>query len=430
MSIGKFSEWRKLPMTLTELCINTTLRCGQSFRWRKLEDEWTCSLYGRVLSLRQDSDSLWYRSYKPLTAESTTLPTPPISTPATERGTPDDDDTEALIRHYFNLDYNLSELYEHWATSDSNFKKKAPQFTGIRIMRQDAWETLVSFICSSNNNIARISQMVEKLCVNYGPFIGQLGDQKYYDFPAPAALTSAGVESKLRELGFGYRAKYIHQTALMVANDREAGWLNSLRNPEKPAFDEKPTTSGDVAEAEKPNYRDAHEQLLALQGVGPKVADCVCLMGLGWGESVPVDTHVWQIAQRDYKFGKGKQKSLNKATYDAVGDHFRELWGKEAGWAQSVLFTANLKSFSDRLKPKAEVNDHGAEELKVEPKTELSEVKKEDEEDEYRGVIRVTTRISIKRELSEGADTGTGDDPGALEPLPKKRRTRASRSRK
>jgi N-glycosylase/DNA lyase len=79
-------------------------------------------------------------------------------------------------------------------------------------------------------------------------------------------------------------------------------------------------------------------------------------MGLGWGEAVPVDTHVWQIAQRDYKFGKGKHKSLTKATYDAVGDHFRQLWGKEAGWAHSVLFAADLKTFSARLTTKIEVD--------------------------------------------------------------------------
>lgn len=103
-------------------------------------------------------------------------------------------------------------------------------------------------------------------------------------------------------------------------------------------------------------YRKAHEALLELKGVGPKVADCVCLMGLKWGEAVPVDTHVWQIAQRDYKFGKGKHKSLTKATYDAVGDHFRALWGKEAGWAHSVLFAADLKTFSDRLTAKIEVD--------------------------------------------------------------------------
>lgn len=71
-------------------------------------------------------------------------------------------------------------------------------------------------------------------------------------------------------------------------------------------------------------------------------------MGLGWAEAVPVDTHVWQIAQRDYKFGKGKAKTFSTNLYHPVGDFFRDLWGKEAGWAHSVLFTADLKTFSDR----------------------------------------------------------------------------------
>ncbi len=71
-----------------------------------------------------------------------------------------EDDTESLIRNYFNLTPNLADLYEMWSLADPNFKKRAPKFTGVRILKQDAWETLVGFICSSNNNIARISQMV------------------------------------------------------------------------------------------------------------------------------------------------------------------------------------------------------------------------------------------------------------------------------
>lgn len=97
--------------------------------------------------------------------------------------------------------------------------------------------------------------------------------------------------------------------------------------------------------AGRDGYREAHAALLALQGVGPKVADCVCLMGLAWDEAVPVDTHVWQIAQRDYRFGKGKFRSLTPATYEAIGELFRGLWGKEAGWAHSVLFAADLRTF-------------------------------------------------------------------------------------
>ncbi|OAX85180.1 hypothetical protein ACJ72_00447 [Emergomyces africanus] len=411
MSIGAFSEWRKLPISLTELCINTTLRCGQSFRWQKSGDnEWNCALYGRIVSLRQDATHLHFRSYFPPSPPA--LPTPPSSVPASRREESCEkiDDTEALIRSYFNLDMNLTDLYEQWSSADKNFKKKALQFTGIRILRQDVWEALISFICSSNNNIARISQMVEKLCLNYGPLIGYIDKKPYHDFPIPQALAGRDVEVRLRELGFGYRAKYIYQTALIVANDREEGWLNSLRNPECPSFGTRLIApAGEMAEEGREGYRKAHESLLDLQGVGPKVADCVCLMGLGWGEAVPVDTHVWQIAQRDYKFGKGKHKSLTKATYDAVGNHFRNLWGKEAGWAHSVLFTADLKTFSGRLASKVEVDMEITENTKHKIKTVAA------------------TQASVKRELSddfeetkihvEAVETTSG-------PISKKRRTR------
>ncbi|KAF4460060.1 n-glycosylase dna lyase [Fusarium albosuccineum] len=251
------------------------------------------------------------------------------------------DDTEALLRHYFNLKLDLGALYEQWSHADPNFRKRAPQFKGVRILGQDAWEALICFICSSNNNISRISQMVHKLCQHYGPLIAHMDDEAFHDFPTPHDLTGDGVESHLRELGFGYRAKYIAETARMVAKEKPDNWLESLRNPEHPGFN---TTQ--VPKEKHATYREAQEQLLSLKGVGPKVADCVCLMGLGWGESVPVDTHVWQIALRDYKFGKSKAKTLNKAMYDAVGDHFRALWGEYAGWAHSVLFTADLREFS------------------------------------------------------------------------------------
>jgi N-glycosylase/DNA lyase len=162
------------------------------------------------------------------------------------------------------------------------------------------------------------------------------------------------VEAHLRELGFGYRAKYLARTATAIAEEKPAGWLDSLRNNEE--LKDKKRDLEILQQGGSSGYKKAHEELLQLQGVGPKVADCVCLMGLGWGEAVPVDTHVWQIAQRDYKFGKGKHRSLTKATYDAVGDHFRSLWGKEAGWAHSVLFAADLRAFAIRLSTKTEVD--------------------------------------------------------------------------
>ena len=117
----------------------------------------SCALHGRILSLKQDPTHLHYQTIWP-----TPYPlSPPSSVKSSAIGTPDvEDDTESLIRHYLNLGPDLTALYEHWSSVDLNFKKRAPKFTGVRILKQDAWEALVGFICSSNNNIIRISQMV------------------------------------------------------------------------------------------------------------------------------------------------------------------------------------------------------------------------------------------------------------------------------
>jgi N-glycosylase/DNA lyase len=269
----------------------------------------------------------------------------------------------------------------------------------VRILQQDAWEALVGFICSSNNNISRISQMVDKLCSNYGPLIGHIDSQPFHDFPSPQALAGPEIEPALRSLGFGYRAGYLARTARAV-DENGLAWLNALRNPERPAFRGLPSSpAGLLVEGGRPGYRDAHEALLALQGVGPKVADCVCLMGLGWGEAVPVDTHVWQIAQRDYRFGKGKHASLTKATYDAVANRFRELWGEEAGWAQSVLFTANLRAFSEQLAGKIEVKeetDDSSETAQRVAKASRKRVKVEPDESDLQ-VADSKVRVATKR---------------------------------
>lgn len=103
---------------------------------------------------------------------------------------------------------------------------------------------------------------------------------------------------------------------------------------------------------------------------------------------------MWQIAQRDYKFGKGKHRSLTKATYDAIGDHFRSLWGKEAGWAHSVLFTADLRAFSERLS------------IKMDVKQEL--IKAEEDANstvEMASEVIVVTKKRIKSEFEEEEKT-------------------------
>jgi N-glycosylase/DNA lyase len=238
--------------------------------------------------------------------------------------------------------------------------------------------------------------------------LGHIDDEALHDFPTPASLTGNGVESHLRELGFGYRARYIAETARKVANEKPNHWLESLRNPEQPSFGVDPVPVQDHA-----TYKEAHEELLTLSGVGPKVADCVCLMGLGWGESVPVDTHVWQIAQRDYKFGKTKTKTFNKVMYDSVGDHFRGLWGKYAGWAHSVLFTADLREFADRSPKKKEVKVVQVKEEPESPSQGRSSRKRK---------VVVDTKIETEVKVEE-TEKGPVIE---VETRTKRRRTRAS----
>ena len=116
---------------------------------------------------------------------------------------------EAVLRDYFQLSVNLSDLYKIWAEADQNFEKISKQFEGIRILRQEPVECLFAFICSSNNNITRITSMVEKLALHYGEKIAEVDGISYHSFPAVSALAGDGVEQNLRSLGFGYRAKYI-----------------------------------------------------------------------------------------------------------------------------------------------------------------------------------------------------------------------------
>lgn len=110
-----------------------------------------CTLHGRLVTLKQDASHLHYRVLWPEKV---------VKIEGQEAPSVQVDDTEALLRHYLSLKVDLETLYAKWSQVDPNFRKHAPKFTGVRILNQDAWETLISFICSSNNNISRISQMV------------------------------------------------------------------------------------------------------------------------------------------------------------------------------------------------------------------------------------------------------------------------------
>lgn len=327
--------WKCIELARSELRLELTLACGQSFRWRETaEGHWTGVMGGRVWTLTQTENQLWYYVYKHQQDSTHRKWTEKDCKPETKcKGNVKAevpvyrDEEEELLRDYFQLNINFGELYKDWGERDSHFKTIADTFSGIRMLRQDPTECLFSFICTSNNHISRIQGMVERLCQTLGTRLCLLDETSYHDFPTLSTLSESSVEERLRDLGFGYRAKFLQQSAKTILDSHGVHWLNGLRNI---------------------SYHEARDALRTLSGVGTKVADCVCLMSLDKPEAVPVDTHVWQIAKRDYKFvSNNGQKTITDKLHRDIGDFFRKLWGPYAGWAQSVLFCSDLKKFQN-----------------------------------------------------------------------------------
>jgi N-glycosylase/DNA lyase len=320
-----------------------------------------------VIGFRQTADDILYTEHFAAAGQQ---PTPPAH-------------LDALLRDWLHLpsryldpatgvpashsDMVLSSLYEHWsrAADSRRFQFTAAVFPGVRMLRQEPVECLFSFICSSNNHISRIGGMLASLRAKYGERIEpppsassssniaellgledeaaelapQLQQRSFYTFPTVEALCGA-TEAELRALGFGYRAKYIVQSASLLQRLGGAAYLHSLRLRPR-------------AESER--------ALECFAGIGPKVASCVSLFSLDGLDAIPVDTHVWQIAVRDYSrtaaqlglADKGldlaKVKSITPRVYTAVGDTFRHLFGPLAGWAHCILFLAELPEFKRRL---------------------------------------------------------------------------------
>ncbi|GAA6004894.1 8-oxoguanine glycosylase OGG1 [Rhodotorula paludigena] len=448
---------RFLPLSRAELQLASCLPSGQSFRWHRLapaaatlpdtpsspaatakpatappEEEWAFGWQDRTVVLRQEDDGLYYRSLYPYKsphaayaadlASNTTLP---------------------LLRSYFQLDTPLVPLYSDWSERDDKFKRKmarkGQRLEGIRVLKQDEWETLVSFICSANNNISRITLMVNRLCASLGTALphpssftpssvhhaastipsspppappsvdpSTASAPSLFSFPPPDALTATTTESLLRALGFGYRASFLPASAAhLLSRAREADqtpheYLRALGR-------------ADFVAQGRGGIADAREKLLEFKGVGRKVADCVLLFGLGWTETVPVDTHVFQIAIRDYAFPASRTTSLTPQLHDRVSSFLATKWGAHAGWAQQVLFFADLKTAAAtktaRSKSAAGAGGGVFERLEVELEEEEGEVGAEEKKlsfDEEVAVLLANPGTKRKRTTVLQAAVQTG----------------------
>lgn len=305
--------WKKIT-DASQLNLRNTLLCGQCFRWNQtVNSEWIGVYNKQLILLKEQNNEILF---------SNTLWN--TQTHSKEEG----NKLENSLSDYFNLQYNITDLYQKWENNESNseisihFRHCSSKLGGLRLLRQDPLETLFSFICSQNNNIPRIKSLIEKICIKYGDYITTFSNVDYYSFPDLAKLQTA-TEDELNALGFGYRSKYIVKAVEQVIQLGGSRWLDGLRL--------------------EPSIEKVSTELQTLHGVGQKVADCIALFSLDKLDLVPIDTHVFQIAQRFIP--SLKNKSLNKGNQKEIKDFFNTSFDNFTGWAHTVLFAAELPVF-------------------------------------------------------------------------------------
>ena len=277
MSVIKSSE----PLSLDK-----TLASGQTFRWTKTEDNrWMGFIEEDRFLLRQ------------LDPADFTLQLECRTSPGV--------DVKSKIENYFNLDDKYEEMAKS-LNADPLVESALAANKGLRLLSQDPWETLISFILSSASNIPRIKGNIARLCESYGtPETDVFGE--YHGFPVPETLAQA-TASDFERLRFGYRAEYVWKTALRIAEEPQ--FLPNLRTMP---------------------YEDAKRELCSLHGVGEKIADCVLLFSLGFTEAFPVDTWIKKIISENYF--DGRSLSVKK-----IAEFGRGKFGKYAGYVQQCLF--------------------------------------------------------------------------------------------
>lgn len=257
--------------------------CGQCFRFNFTADnEVTGTAFGKSVSIRKEDNTIILK----------------------------DTSKDDFINIWYNfLDFgrDYTNIKERLTLDDDPVMKAAVSYgTGIRILNQDLWETLISFIISASNNIPRIKKIIELLCSNFGES-HQYRGQTRYSFPSAERIASLSL-SDLSVIRAGYRDKYILECAKAVADGRI----------DLPAIKALPTV-------------EAKKSLMKIYGVGNKVSDCILLFGLGRFNSFPVD--VWIKRIMEYCYFNNEQQSIK-----TISDFAEKKFGELGGIAQQYLF--------------------------------------------------------------------------------------------
>ena len=262
--------------------------CGQCFRWNEQEDgSYTGIWKENVVNIKKEGQDY-------------------IFTGICKSG-----NLEEEIKEYFDLNRDYEKIKKELSKIDENMKNSIKYGEGIRILNQDLWETIISFIISANNNIPRIKGIIERLSKEYGKKL-EFNGKENYAFPTPEQLKDVTVE-EYRKLGLGFRDIRLYETTKMIID----GKVN-LKQLEQ-----------------NPNTMEVREKLLTLSGVGPKVADCILLFStLKRFEVFPIDVWVRRVMNDLYIQNEDETK-VNKKQIENLA---KEKFGDLAGLAQQYLF--------------------------------------------------------------------------------------------
>ena len=265
--------------------IKQIIECGQCFRWNKEPDgSYTGIVKNNVINVFQQEKQITFCSYG-------------------------DEDIQELVKNYFDLETDYEAIKSKLQSMDTKLIPSIQFGNGIRILNQEIWECIISFILSANNNIPRIKKMIEHLSKTYGKKIIWKGNE-YYTFPTPEELSKADIPT-LRKLGLGFRDKRVYETTQMILKQEiDIETLKQERDVEK-----------------------IRETLLTMPGIGEKVADCILLFSFKKMEVFPIDVWVKRVMNELYL-----QKEENKIKSEEIRILAKERYQSLAGIAQQYLF--------------------------------------------------------------------------------------------
>ena len=266
----------------TDFSLKYTLESGQSFRWTQIDDAYYGVVEGHLLKIRQVGTTLCVES-SATENETTFVP---------------------FLRHYLDIGRDVPKILAK-VDNDAYMHRAIEKLWGMRILNQELWETVASFILSQNNNVPRIRGIIQRLSESFGEQL-TLAGYVDYSFPSPDALATATMD-ELLACGTGYRASYLRDAAKAVVSGELA--LTSVKQMP---------------------YLEAKRELMRRNGIGEKVADCICLFSLGHLAALPIDVWIKRIFETLY---------LRRcATHHEIREFAHTYFGERVGYAQQYLF--------------------------------------------------------------------------------------------